>query len=191
MGEVNRRVKGQWPNSIWILYEVFYPLQNQKFELLVPKCPPRLYHGGSWRLSNCHIREQQKWIFLRCLIFKEFIFLKKRPWKCAISFAQLNCGNKSFEPDHQILSQCPIRRFLTVISNFLGALSKKKKMIFREIINQNSKIFLFQALRRPWFWKQREFLNKLRLRQNICIVAYPWGGICIMAHLQGDVCIMV
>ena len=80
MGEANRRMKGQWPNSIWSLYEVLYPLQNQKFELLVPEClPPNswIYHGGSWRLSNCHIQEQQKWIFLRCLIFKEFIFPKK------------------------------------------------------------------------------------------------------------------
>ena len=31
-----------------------------------------------------------------------------------------------FELDHQILSQCPIRRFLTVITNFLGALSQKE-----------------------------------------------------------------
>ena len=29
MGEANRRMKGQWPNSIWNLYKVFYPLQNQ------------------------------------------------------------------------------------------------------------------------------------------------------------------
>ena len=73
IGEANRRMKGQRPDSIWNPYEVLYPLQNQKFELFVPECLPsnsRIYHGGSWRLSNCHIQEQQKWIFLRCLIFK-------------------------------------------------------------------------------------------------------------------------
>ena len=41
--------------------------------------------------------------------------------------AQSNCENKSLEPDHQISSQCPIQRFLSVITNFLGALSQKKK----------------------------------------------------------------
>ena len=44
-----------------------------------------VYHGRSWRLSNFHIQRQQKWIFLRCLIFKEFIFPEKRPWKRATS----------------------------------------------------------------------------------------------------------
>ena len=50
MGEANRRMKGQRPDNIWIFYEVFYPLQNQKFELFVPECLPsnsRVYHGGS------------------------------------------------------------------------------------------------------------------------------------------------
>ena len=90
MGEANKRMKGQWSNSIWSLYKVFYPLQNQKFELLIPECPPpnsQVYHGGSWRLSNCHIQEQQKWIFLRCLIFKEFIFPKKRALEMRHLFA--------------------------------------------------------------------------------------------------------
>ena len=56
-------------------------------------------------------------------------------------FAQPNSENKFFELDHQISSRCHIRRFLTVITNFLGALSQKKKMTFREITNQDSKIF--------------------------------------------------
>ena len=73
MGEANRRMKGQWSNSIRSLYEVLYLFQRKKVEPSFPKCLPlnsRTYHGGSWRLSNCHIQEQQKWIFLRCLIFK-------------------------------------------------------------------------------------------------------------------------
>ena len=30
IGEANRRMKGQRPDSIWSLYEVLYPFQNQK-----------------------------------------------------------------------------------------------------------------------------------------------------------------
>ena len=78
-----------------------------------------------------------------------------------------------------------------MITNFLRALSKKKKMTFREITNQDLKIFLFQTLRKPWFWKQKEFLNKLCLRQNICIMAYPQGGICIMTCPLEDICISI
>ena len=114
VGGANRRMKGQRPDNIRSLYEVLYLFQDQKFELLVPECPPpnsRVYHGGSWRLPNCHIQEQQKWIFLRYLIFKEFIFPKKKTLETCHLFAQLNCENKSFEPDHQILSQCPFGDF--------------------------------------------------------------------------------
>ena len=57
-GGANERMKGQRPDSIRSLYEVLYPFQNQKIEPSVPKCFPlnsRVYHGWSWRLSNCHI----------------------------------------------------------------------------------------------------------------------------------------
>ena len=50
MGRANRKMKGQRPDSIRNLYEVLYPFQNQKFELLVPESLPpnsRVYHGGS------------------------------------------------------------------------------------------------------------------------------------------------
>ena len=82
----------------------------------------------------------------KMLDFQRIHFSRKRPWKCAISLLNQICENKSFEPDHQISSKCLIRRFLTVITNFSGALSQKKrknkKMTFREIINQDLKIFL-------------------------------------------------
>ena len=58
--------------------------------------------------------------------FQRIHFFQKMPWKRATPFAQPNCEDKSFEPDHQILSQCPIRRFLTVITNFLRAESQKR-----------------------------------------------------------------
>ena len=121
MGEANRRTKGQWSNSIWSLYKVFYPLQNQKFELLVPECPPlnsRVYHGGSWRLSNCHIQEQQKWIFLRCLIFKEFIFPKKKPWKRAIPLLNQIVEINLLSQIIRFQVNALLRDFLIVITNF-------------------------------------------------------------------------
>ena len=88
--------------------------------------------------------------------FKEFIFFRKRPWKCATPFAQPNCENKSFEPDHQIPSHCPIRRFLTMITNFFGSLKSKRRWLFRN--NKLSlKIFWFQALRKPRFENKGNF----------------------------------
>ena len=64
-------------------------------------------------------------------------------------------------------------------------------MTFREITNQDLKIFLFQMLRKPWFWKQREFLNKLCLRQSICIMAFLYRDICIMTYPLEDICISI
>ena len=76
---------------------------------------------------------------------------------------------------------------------FWGALSQKQKKREDDFSGNNKSRFenIFQALREIWFWKQREFLNKLCLRQNIRVMAYPQGGICIMAYLQGDIGIMV
>ena len=70
MDKANRRMKGQWSDSIRSLYEVFHPFRNQNLNSSYLPSNSRVYHGGSWHLSNCHIQEQQKWIFLRCLIFK-------------------------------------------------------------------------------------------------------------------------
>ena len=84
MGGTNRRMKGQRPDNIRSLFEILNPFQNRKIWTFYSKVPsPNFwaYHGRSWRLSNCHIQRQQKWIFLRCLIFKEFIFPKKRGLK--------------------------------------------------------------------------------------------------------------
>ena len=86
----------------------------------------------------------------KMLDFQKICLFKKKPWKRATPFAQSNCENKSFETDHQVPSQCHIRRFLTVITNFLGELSQKKrknkKMTFREITNQDLKIFLVSGV---------------------------------------------
>ena len=150
MGEANGKMKRQQPDSIRILYEVLYPFQDQKFELLVPERLPlnsRVYHGGSWRLSNCHVQELKKWIFLKCLIFKEFIFPEKGlgnvPPLLLNQIVNLLSQIIRFRVD------APFEDFLIVITNFLGVLSQKEDD-FSWIINQVLRIFWFQAL-----WKSR------------------------------------
>ena len=63
----------------------------------------------------------------KMLDFQRIHVSRKRPWKRTTSLLNQICENKSFESDNQISSKCPIREFLTVITNFLGALSKKKR----------------------------------------------------------------
>ena len=117
MGGTNRRMKGQRPDNIRSLFEVLNPFQNQKIWTFYSRVPSPnfwVYHDRSWCLSNCHIQRQQKWIFLRCLIFKKFIFPKR-----ALNvppLAQPICEDKSFEPDHLISSRHPIWGFLIVMT---------------------------------------------------------------------------
>ena len=127
--EANRRMKGQRPNNIRSLYEVLYPFQNQIFEPFVSEWLPLnswVYHSGSWRLSNCHIQERQKWIFLRCLIFKEFIFpekfLRNVPPLLLNQIMKINLLSQII----RFQVNAPFRDFLIVITNFLGALSQKE-----------------------------------------------------------------
>ena len=146
----------EWKSNDWTAseasIEVLYPLKNQKFELLIPECLPpnsQVYHGGSWRLSNYHIQRLKKWIFLRCLIFKEFIFLEKSlgnvPPLLHTSIVKIDLlsqiiwfqVNTPFEDFWQWL---PIFRDL-----------QKKKMTLSGMINRVLKIFCFQALRKPRF----------------------------------------
>ena len=91
-------------------------------------------------MSNCHIQETKKMNLFKMLDFQRIHFSKKAKKKRATPFAQPNCEDKSFEPNHQILSQCPIRRFLTVITSFLGA-SSQKEDDFSRIINKVLKMF--------------------------------------------------
>ena len=63
-------------------------------------------------------------LFLKIKHLKKIhsFFLEKGLGNVPPLFVQPNCENKSFELDHQIPNQCLIRRFLTVITNFLGSL---------------------------------------------------------------------
>ena len=92
----------------------------KNLNLLFKSSFPKLLSLSRWVLTSVKLaysETRKKWIFLRCLIFKEFVFPEKALETCHL-FARPNCKNKYFEPDHQIPSQFPIRRFLTVITNF-------------------------------------------------------------------------
>ena len=182
MGEANRRMKGQWPGSIRNLYEVFYPRQNQKFELLVLERLPsnsRVYHGGSWRLSNCHIQERKKKKNLfEMLDFQRIHFSKKGLWKRAISLLNQIVKMSLLSQIIRFQVNAPFKDFLIVITNFLGALSQKKDD-FSWIINQVLRILWFQALWKPCFENKRYFWINC-----VCTKAFvSWcthkGGICI------------
>ena len=173
-GKANKRMKSQQPGSIWSLLGFLNPFQNRRIWTFYPIMHflnPRVYHGGSWHLSNCHIQRLEKMNLFKMLYFQRVHFSRKRFWKRATLFAQPNCENKSFEPDHRIPSQYPIQRFLIVIINFLRALSQKEDD-FSRIINQVLKIFWFQALRKPHF-ENKFFFNKLCLHQSIRVMIYP------------------
>ena len=100
VGGANRRMKGQRPDSIWSLYEVLYLFWNQKMWTLCSKLPspefPSLSQLVLMPIKLAYPKTRKKWILLRCLIFKEFIFPEKRPWKRATLFAQLNCEKQIF-----------------------------------------------------------------------------------------------
>ena len=120
----------------------------------------------------------KKMNLFKMLDFQRIHFSRKMPWKCATPFAQPNCENKSFEPDHQIPNQYPIQRFLTVITNFLGSLKSKRRWLFRN--NKLSlKIFWFQALWKPRFEDKRKFWINCVCTKAFRVMIYPQGGICI------------
>ena len=104
-------------------------------------------------------------------------------------FAQSNCENKSFEPDHQIPSQCLIRRFLTVITIFLGALSQKWDD-FSWIINQVLRIFWFQAFRKPHFENKGNFwINCVCIKEFVSWYTHKWA-FAFITYLQEDIHVM-
>ena len=55
MGKANRRMKGQWPNSIWNLYEVLYLFQNQNLNPLFQNALPRIPESITVGLDACQI----------------------------------------------------------------------------------------------------------------------------------------
>ena len=80
MGGASKWMNGRQPESIWSLHGFLNPFQNRRIWTFCPIMHfsnSRVYHGGSWRLSNCYIQGLEKWTFLKCLIFKEFLFLEK------------------------------------------------------------------------------------------------------------------
>ena len=112
------------------------------------------------------------------LDFQRIHFSKKKALEMHHFFAQPNCGNKSFELDHQISSKRPIRRFSNSDHQFFGSLKSKGRWLFRN--NKSSvKIFWFQALWKPRFKNKRNFWINC-----VCTKAFH-----VMIYLQGSICI--
>ena len=155
MGEANRRMKGQRSDSIQSLYEVFYPFQNQKFEPSVPKCYPpnsRVYHCGSWRLSNCHIQRLKKMNLFKMLDFQIIHFSKKRPWKCTISLPNQIAEISLLIQIIRFRVNAPFRDFLTVITNFFESLKSKGRWLFMNNKSSFENILILGVVEAS-FWK--------------------------------------
>ena len=153
-GKANKRMKSQQLGSIWSLYEVFKPFQNQKiwtFYSRVPSPNFLVYHGGSWRLSNWHIQRLEKMNLFKMLDFQRNYFSRKRHWKRATPLP-----NKIVKIN--LLSQ--IIRFQvnahSGISNsdhhFFGILKSKRRWLFRN--NKSSfENILVSSAEETSFWK--------------------------------------
>ena len=155
VGEANGRMKRRRSDNIWSLYEVLYPFQNQKFDTFYSRMispefpnlsrlvltPVKLSYSGT-----------KKWIFLRCLIFKEFIF----PEKCLgnVSPLLLNQIVKISLWGQIIRFQVnvPFKDFLIVITNFFGSLKSKGRWLF---MNNKSSFenILVSGVVEASFWK--------------------------------------
>ena len=110
------------------------PFENQKIgtfysRISFPKS--QVYHNGSWRLSNCHIQRLKKMnLFKDTWFLKNLFFLEKGFKRATLLLNQIVKINLLL---NQIPSQCPIQGFLTMITNFWGALSQKKgRWLFRK-----------------------------------------------------------
>ena len=96
-GGANRRMKGQRSDSIRSIYEVLTPFKIDKSEPPIQESPPpnsRVYHNGSWLLSNCHIQEQKMKMNLFKMLDFQRIHFSKKGFKCATpllnQFVQIN-----------------------------------------------------------------------------------------------------
>ena len=114
MGRANKRMKratiGQHQKHLWDPQTL---PKSKNLNLLFKSAFPKFLSLSRWVLTPVKLsysETRKKWIFLRCLIFKKFVFQKKTLETCH-PFAQPNCENKSFELDHQIPSQCPFGDF--------------------------------------------------------------------------------
>ena len=153
MDGARKWMKGQKLESIWSLHGFLNPFQNRRIWTFYPIMHflnSRVYHGRSWRLSKCHIQGLEKWIFLRCLMFKEFLFLEKGLEH--VSSLWPNYENKS--PNHQISELMSHSEISNNDHQFLETLSKKKRIwLFgkNKSYFEKEMCFGFQTLRRPQF----------------------------------------
>ena len=98
MGEANRSMKGQRPDSIRSLYEVLYPFRNQRIWTSYSRMPSSEFLSLSrWVLTLVKLSYSQttKMNLFKMLDFQRIHFSKKASETCHL-FAQPNCEKKIF-----------------------------------------------------------------------------------------------
>ena len=127
MGGAKRRIKGNDRIASESSMRSFTLPKSENLNFLSNNAFSKFLSLSRWVLMLVKLpysKTRKKLILLRCSIFKEFIFLKKIV-EMGYLFAQPNCENKSFKPDHQISSKCPIQRFSNSDHQFCFTLKSK------------------------------------------------------------------
>ena len=123
---------------------------------------PRILESITVGLDTCQIaifKNNKNESFKDAWFSKISFFQKKGPWKCAISLLNQIVKISLLSQIIRLQVNAPFRDFLTVITNFLGALSQKEDD-FSWIINQVLRIFWFQTLRKSRFENKGNFWIK-------------------------------
>ena len=121
MGEANRRMKGQRPDSIRSFYEVLYLFQNQKFDTSYSRMTsPEFPSLSQWVLTPIKLSysRTKKMNLFKMLDFQRIHFFRKRPWKCAISSLNQIVEISLLSRIIRFQVNAPFEDFLIVITNF-------------------------------------------------------------------------
>ena len=118
MGGANIRMKGNDRTASEPSMRSFTLSKTKNLNFSFQNALPEFSSLSWWVLTLVKLSysRTKKMNLFKMLDFQRIHFSRKRPRKGATPFAQPNC--ESFEADHQIPSQCPIQRFLTVITHF-------------------------------------------------------------------------
>ena len=153
MDEANRKMKGQWPDSIRSLYEVLYLFQNQKIWTFYFKSAfPQISESTTVGLTPIKFpySRTRKINLFKMLNFQRIHFSRKRPWKRATLL---------LDPIVNLLSQiirfqvdAPFEDFLISDHQFFGSLKSKGRWFF---MNNKSSFenILVSGVVEASFWK--------------------------------------
>ena len=133
MGGASKWMKDRQPGSIWSLHGFLNPFQNRRIWTFYPIMHflnSRVYHGGSWCLSNYHIQRLEKINLFKMLDFQRIHFSKKGlgnvPPLLLNQIVKINLLSQIIKFQVNV----PFEDFLTVITNFFGSLRSKRGWLF-------------------------------------------------------------